>query len=152
QDKGGQFANNGEILVNILMPAAATASTGITTPTNCPTTQSGTAASAGQGLSLQELLKTEALSDPAAARAGVESGKYAAAVIIPADFTANMTYSPNADIKPTQIEVYGDPKRPIAAGIVRRIVEGIVTGITTGNVALASTLDTVTQQYGALRL
>lgn len=167
-DAGGPNINNGEILTGILT-GEMTTQTAVGAETDdeadCPTNEDATVASstseetltgsdtANSALSLETLLEPTVLDDPAAARAGVEAGTYAAAVIIPADFTGNLTYSgPNQDIKPTQIEVYANPEAPISGEIVRGIVDGISTQLATVNIGLVATLDTVTDQYGTARL
>jgi ABC-2 type transport system permease protein len=146
-DEGTTTINNGAILAGVFLPGAE----GSTANENsCPTAVEGSEESS---ISMEQLVDAVPLDDPAEAKAGVENGIFAAAVIIPADFSQNLTYSAtNTFLKPTQIEVYGDPQRPIAASIVRSIVEGVVTQLGTGNVAVAATLNTVAQEYGALQL
>ncbi|HEX2620510.1 MAG TPA: ABC transporter permease, partial [Phototrophicaceae bacterium] len=102
QDQGGANGNNGTVLVNILMPpvstdtvntadtAGTTAGATTTGTSGCPGSQIG---SSDAATSMQTLIHAEKLDDPALARAGVNEGKYAAAVIIPANFTADLTYS-----------------------------------------------------------
>jgi ABC-2 type transport system permease protein len=93
------------------------------------------------------------LDDPAAARAAVDKGDYAAAIIIPPEFSQSITYSPtNTEIKPVPVEVYGDSGRTVTPGVIRSIVEGITNQIMTGQIAVAATLDTVTEEYGVLSL
>jgi ABC-type Na+ efflux pump permease subunit len=93
---------------------------------------------------LYDLTDTVLVDDPAAARAGVESGDYAAAIIIPANFSASISYSQdNPDFDPVQIEVYGDSGRSIAPIVIRSVVEGITNQILTGQVAVKSTIDTM---------
>lgn len=159
-DPGGDQVSNGAVVVSILNPAGATvdltgASGDLATADDCPEaagSATDTTASTST-ITLDDLLDVTLLDDPAAARAGVEAGTYAVAVIIPANFTASLTYSAtNTALQPVELEVYGDPQRPLAVSIVRSIVDGIVTNLGTGNIAIAATLDTVTQQYGVLRL
>src|SRR5699024_6394291 len=72
---------------------------------------------------LLELTNAELMADPDAARRRVDTGELAAAVIIPPDFTANITYSPtHQTIDPTTIEIYASPAQPISANIVRSII------------------------------
>src|SRR5262245_12754093 len=68
----GTTVNNGQILVDLLMPPpdAATSDTALTDLTNAVR-----------------------LDDPDAARAGVDDGTYAAAIIIPSDFSQKVTYT-----------------------------------------------------------
>jgi ABC-type Na+ efflux pump permease subunit len=170
-DEGNANVNNGAIMAGILtgeMTAATAASGGTSTDTaaqtaDCPqqdgTTSSSTASeeltggSANNAVTLETLLNPTVVDDPAAARAGVDAGTYAAAVIIPAEFTSNLSYSAtDQTVDPTQIEVYASPEDPIAGEIVRGVVDGIGTQLATVNIALAATLDTVTQDYGLIRM
>ncbi|MDX1991933.1 MAG: ABC transporter permease [bacterium] len=93
---------------------------------------------------LYDLTDTVLVDDAAAARAGVENGDYAAAIIIPANFSASIGYSQdNPDFDPVQIEVYGDSGRSIAPIVIRSVVEGITNQMLTGQVAVKSTIDTM---------
>ena len=47
-----------------------------------------------------KLTNAEQVADAETARAGVDNGKYAAAIIIPADFSAKLTYSQTHPIEP----------------------------------------------------
>ncbi len=95
-----------------------------------------------------------------AARAGVDSGEYAAAIIIPQDFTATLDAYVNASMgapgaampEVAQIEIYADASRTVSAGIVRGITEGITNQIVNGYVSIAAVLDTVLDDYGFLRI
>lgn len=111
--------NMGQIFIDLLVPGA----------------------SPDQAQELLDLTEAVELDDPAAARALVDAGEVAAAVIIPADFTANILFSPtNTTITPTTIEVYANAGQPISASIVRSIVASIGNQIATGNVAIAVTI------------
>lgn len=105
-------------------------------------------ASVFQG-ALDELLTVTALTDPAAARAGVEQGDYAVAVIIPADFTQSFlptfTAGGTSERNSTAnaVEVYGNSGRALSAGIVRSIVEGIVNQFSRLTVTLEAALNTL---------
>jgi ABC-type Na+ efflux pump permease subunit len=172
-DEGNANVNNGVILTGILTGemTAANAASGTgdagaqTTPVDCPSGESATAASStasqeltgsdttSSAMTLENLLEPTVLDDPAAARAGVEAGDYAAAVIIPANFTTSLGYTAtDQSVDPTQIEVYANPENPIAGEIVRGVVDGIGTQLATVNIALAATLDTVSQNYGLVRM
>lgn len=99
--------------------------------------------------SLDELLTTTKVADPAAARLGVEQGDYTVAVIIPADFTQRFlptfTDSSNRPAEDTAsaIEVYGNSGRALSAGVVRSIVEGIVNQFLRLTVTLEASIDTL---------
>ncbi len=91
---------------------------------------------------LFDLTDTTLVADAAAARAGVEDGTYAAAIIIPANFSESVTYSQaHPEFDPVQIEVYGDSGRSVSPSIIRSVVESILNQVLTGQVAVKSTLD-----------
>ncbi len=76
---------------------------------------------------LSQLLAVDENNNVAAARAMVDASKTAAAVIIPAGFTANMNSQagqPTSTV--AQIEVYKNPSRTISAGVVQSTVERIL--------------------------
>lgn len=153
QDAGSPNNNSGATLVSVLTgePLESGQSTVSMTCASLVTTE--TADPGAATMTIQQLLNPELLDDPEAARAGVRDGTYAAAVIIPANFSSNLTYSADrTSLIPAQIEVYGDPNRPLAASIVRSIVEGFVAQTATGNIALAAVLDSVVQHSGVLSL
>lgn len=83
---------------------------------------------------LNELVSASVLSDETAARAQVESGDAAAAVIIPSGFSdsflPDLTSGELPD--PVAVEVYADPGSPIRAGIIRSIVEEFTGRAQTG--------------------
>ncbi|MBC8100142.1 MAG: ABC transporter permease, partial [Armatimonadetes bacterium] len=131
-DAGGT-PNNGQIIASILTSTADSAAGG-----GCPTTTTDSTASS---TTLDDLLDIMILDDVAAARAGVDDDTYAAAVIIPADFSAKLNnIFVNAEVQSTQIEVYGNPQRPISTSIVRSVVSSILTQISTGTIAAAAVL------------
>ncbi len=112
----------------------------------CPQSAEVTSGGAMQtsDASLDELLEGVRVTTPEEARAGVESGLYAVAVIIPATFSADVGYTPtDQTLTPTTIEVYADPNKPIATSIVRSIVEQVAVRLSTGNVTLSSVLTPV---------
>jgi ABC-2 type transport system permease protein len=93
--------------------------------------------------SLDELLNAVAVNDPALARAGVARGDYAAAVIIPPGFSAQLApsfaLSATAALTPAgAVEVFANNATPISAAIVRAIVEGIAGQLERVNVALSA--------------
>jgi len=89
------------------------------------------------------LTDTTLLTDPDEARAGVEDGTYTAAVIIPEDFSESIDYSAtDTTFEPVEIEVYGDSGRAIRASIVRSVIASIANQITTGQIAIAATVET----------
>ncbi len=90
---------------------------------------------------LDELLSVALVTDAATARAGVDTGTYAAAIIIPADFSAKLTYSQTHNIEPVSVEVYASAVNPISANVVSSIVESIVNQIATGNITVEATIE-----------
>ncbi len=139
-DEGADGLNSGQIFVNAFVPGAAETSGEVSQQT-CDVTVSDTS---GAQTSLFDLTDAVLLDDPAEARAGVDAGDYAAAIIIPADFTQSTTYSQeHQEINPTPIEVYGDSGRTITPGVIHSIVESITNRLLTGQITVAATIDTM---------
>jgi len=164
-DKGvdvmGTAVNNGDILMNVLIPPTTDSTTentdesdtSIATPSdeNCAPLMTFTT-SAQQG-SLDNLISAVRIADRDLARAGVEDGSYAVAIIIPENFSQGITYTgPTSTFTPVQIEIYGDGNRSISAGIVRSIVEGVNNSILAGNITFATFYQTVLATNPALAL
>lgn len=146
-EAGGGRVNNGDMLMNILMSNPTSMATAFSDGENmvdvCAPLVVARETTAQSG-SISTLIKASRLTDPALARAGVDDGTYAAAVIIPANFSESITYTgPNASFKPVQIEIYGDSNRSISAGIVRSIVEAVTNNLLTGNITFATFFDTL---------
>ena len=111
---------------------------------------------------LDDLLDATAVADAEQARAAVDSGEYAAAVIIPPQFSKHLMPRFVFDIGPIDlslqidtdnppgqplgdagaIELYANNGRPISARIVHSIVAAIVNQFVRLNVALSATLET----------
>ncbi len=115
----GTTINNGRTFVSLLVPK-----NGVPDPNN----------------GLQKLTKAVTVISAEAARAAVDQGTYTAAIIIPADFSAKLTYSQSHSIEPVSVEVYASPASPIAASIIRSITESIVNQIATGNISVEATI------------
>lgn len=100
-----------------------------------------------QSTDLAEMVQPEVLDDPAAARQRVDEDQLAAAILIPAGFSAGVI--PNAATGQTgpavAIEVYSNPARPTGAGIVRSIVEQFVDQVEIGRVGAQVTLSGLIQ-------
>ncbi|MCU0476675.1 MAG: ABC transporter permease [Anaerolineae bacterium] len=155
-DEGTGGTNYGAIIAGVLAPLpdgqAETAGFGApalndaglqTAQFVCPDS-SGAPAAAG---SLDELLEGARLTSAAEARAGVEAGTYAAAVIIPSTFSADIGFTPtDMTVSPTRIEVYADPERPISSSIIRSIVQQVGAQIAVGNVTLSALFAPITDQ------
>ncbi|MEO8612865.1 MAG: ABC transporter permease, partial [Chloroflexota bacterium] len=147
QDTGSGQQNYGDIFVNAFIPPDA-ASGGTSQPT-CP---SDTTANQN-ATTLQDLTNAVRMDDAAAAKAGVDAGTYAAAIIIPADFSKKIGYTgPTDPVEPSDIEVYANSGQQIGGAIIRSIVESIGSQVATNNIAIASTFDAVGAKYGFLKV
>lgn len=141
-DEGTDNFNGGQIFVNAFVPGAAEIST--TASMNTQSCDTGVSDSGAAQPSLYDLTDAVLLDDPAAARAAVDKGDYAAAIIIPADFTQSISYSQeHPEVNPTPIEVYGDSGRSVTPGVIRSIVESIANQLLTGQITVAATIDTM---------
>ena len=111
----------------------------------------GAAAFSTEG-TLDDLLDATAVDAAEAARAAVDSGEYAAAVIIPPGFSRGLAprilvdeegrFRLQSGGESATVEVYGNNGRPIAARVVHSIAAGIVNRFVSLNVALSVTLET----------
>jgi ABC-2 type transport system permease protein len=119
----GETINNGAIIVDLLVPPTDAA----------PETLAENV--------LFQLTDAVALTDPDAARAGVDDGTYAAAIIIPPDFSDKASYGQDSPIQPTTIELYYSSARPISANVTRAITENIANTIATGNITIQATIE-----------
>jgi len=160
QDEGtdlfGQPSNFGADFVAVVTGGEAGSNAGAepvpaaTTP--CPllddTVGDGSAQFSG---SLTDLFQVTLLEDSEAARTGVDDGTYTAAIIIPADFSAQMSpdidvpgiAQSEADAAATQIEVYANAGRTISGSIVRSVVAGYVNTLLTGNITIGATISSL---------
>lgn len=142
-DEGTETANLGQTFVDIFVPDSTDDSG---TGTSCDLITDDSDASADQTtIGLDELFVTTVLSDPETARTGVTDGTYIAAIIIPADFSAQLTPSQNGleapELGRTSVEVLGSSGSPLSASIARSVTENIVNQFVTGNVAIVTTID-----------
>ncbi len=136
--------DNGQIFVDVLMPANAEATDAESPFAQCPDTEETTEQDDGF---LQDLTAPTLLTDPTAARSGVDDGTYVAAIIIPEDFSERITFSPqNLEIDPVPVEVYGDSSRSISASVIRTVTESITTQILAGQISIAATYQTLFTQ------
>lgn len=111
--------------------------------------EAATVAPAG---ALDDLLDASPLADADLARAAVDGGDYAAAVIIPPDFSRAMLprFSLDSEGRPraelgdpaATVEVYANNGRPISARIVQGVASGIVNQFVRLGVALSAALET----------
>lgn len=89
-----------------------------------------------QSEDLAELVAPTLVADPETARAQIDAGDAAAAVIIPAGFTDNIiptdNQAPSEEV--LQIEIYKNPIAPVSAGVIQSIVEEFISRVETGRV------------------
>lgn len=125
QEGGGQL---GEIYADVLLPPPG-------------------AVPDGNPDEVWELIKVTLVRDADDARARVDSGEFTAAIIIPEDFSARVSpMNATGTVAGASVEVYANPDAPISASIVRSIVESITNQIATGNIAIASLIQTLIEQ------
>ncbi|MDE0141836.1 MAG: ABC transporter permease [Caldilineaceae bacterium] len=157
----GSELNFGDILSGILLsqPITSTSTVGgagfDVAQFECslldPSGEAGAASFAAEG-SLDDLLDATAVQDPEQARAAVDRGEFAAAVIIPEGFSRRMVpqfafdeggklYTKPAD-ETGAVEVYANNGRPISSRILHSIVAGVVNQFERVNVALSAALET----------
>jgi ABC-2 type transport system permease protein len=80
------------------------------------------------GFKLQgNMFKVEEVTDEVTARKAVEDDRVAAAVFIPADFTAIVQTQPGEN--PVTVEVFGSSARPISVGIIQSVAMSIINQI-----------------------
>lgn len=91
---------------------------------------------------LSELLDPSEVDSIEAARLLVDEDKAAAAVIVPAGFTASII--PAAGVPPSEevltIEIYANPTRPTSAGVIQTIVEEFLAQVEIGKIGGEVTL------------
>jgi ABC-2 type transport system permease protein len=139
--EGSQVVDSSGILLSAFIPPADTTNTGTEALGTCEAVQVADNDAATPNTSLTDLTEAKVFDDPAAAKAAVDKGDYAAAVIIPAGFSESIGYTQqHPDIKPVAIEVYGDSAQPISASIIHSVVAGFTNQLLTGQIAVASTI------------
>jgi ABC-2 type transport system permease protein len=83
-----------------------------------------------------EFVRASVMADEAAARAAVDKGDAAAAVIVPAGFTEAIFRGERQ-----QVEVYTDPGQTIGPAIVRSVAQYVTDAITANAATVQTTLD-----------
>lgn len=106
---------------------------------SCPLTSNGEAENDAGGDTLRDMFDAVTMVSVVDARNGVRDGDFAAAVIIPADFSRRIG-SPDIDVEATTIEVYGDSGQTVFAAVVHNVVSQFTDRIRTGNIAVNSTI------------
>lgn len=129
-DTGASINNNevknGQIIVDMLVPVD-----GVEDPENA----------------LHQLTSAVLFDDADTARRAVDEGTYAAALIIPADFSSALTYRPGDTVMgQTQLEVYGSAASPVSVNIVRSIAQSFANVIATGNITINATIEELIAQ------
>ncbi|MFN8377779.1 MAG: ABC transporter permease [Anaerolineae bacterium] len=120
---GGDTLNQGQIFETVLVPPADASADDLN----------------ANGLYL--LTDAVAMNDASEARARADSGQLAAAILIPADFSQQLTYSLDREgLGQTAVEVYVNAGAQVEGQIIRSIAESITTQIVNGSVTVAATL------------
>ncbi|MEL6524731.1 MAG: ABC transporter permease, partial [Chloroflexota bacterium] len=165
-DEGDGDTNYGDTIASILLSEDATTSDDANTETACsllPESSTDTVSDAPTQPSLSSLLSVESLTDAETARAGVEDGTYAVAVIIPPNFSSVL--APNIDfanppdspdditITPVELEIYANGAEVLYAEVTRSVVVSISNQIVTGTTAINATITTTLENpLNAVRL
>lgn len=147
-DEGSDQQNFGEIFVSAMLPPAATDDDAGLQVQTCPllTDESDSGGMESEQGELYEIFSVTLMDEREAARTGVDQGDYAAAVIIPADFSAQLAPQiPARDLsaEPILIEVYGNSNDNISASIVQSVVRGFVNQFLTGNITIETAISTL---------
>lgn len=143
-DEGNETVNYGQVFANLMIPVEEGGTAG--DQDDLPACDKVDAAEGGGETSnvLLDLTEARAMDDPAAARAAVDAGDAAAAIIVPADFTRRVSISADhTEIEPVVVEVYGNSASPLSVSIIDDITESIVNQIATGQITIAATFDTI---------
>lgn len=141
--------NGGAIFVAGLVPSAendGSQSNALGTCTLTQATASTDDADDSAQFSLTDLTDTTLLSTREEALLGVDNGVYAAAIIIPENFTRAVSYSRENGFSGEQVavEVYGNAGSPISASVIRSVAERFTNQIVNGNIAIGATIETMT--------
>lgn len=93
------------------------------------------------------LIDAVELSDENEARSGVDSGRFVAALIIPSDFSANISqlYT-NFENQPTTIELYANSESATLVEIVETVASAVATRMNAGSIAIASSIGSLVGQ------
>ncbi len=167
QTGGGQAFNGGDQIVAILAPNLAEGQNAFGASGDQPVCsllpEKGADNSRRYSGTLEELFAPALMDDPAAARAAVDRGDYAAAIIIPPAFSQAVTpqfqFGPaddqatnaaaETDVVDSEVEVYANAGQPIEASVTRSVVEAIVGQLVRFNVAITAMGQAIGQQIAA---
>ena len=97
-----------------------------------------------QSTDLAEIVTAQVVNDPAQARRLVDEDTIAAAIVIPAGFSASIIPEDEtgASLAPVQLELYANPSRPTSVGVIKTILEEFVSRV---EIARVGGLVTVTE-------
>ncbi|MBN1428753.1 MAG: ABC transporter permease [Anaerolineae bacterium] len=143
-DEGNENINYGRIFIDMMVPAEEGSRAG--DRDDLPVCDKIDAAESDEEPTniLFDLTDAVEMDDPVAARAAVDTGEVAAAIIIPADFTERVSISADhASIEPIVVEVYGNSASPLAVSIIANITESITNQIATGQITMAATFEVI---------
>ena len=84
-----------------------------------------------QSTDLAEIVTAQVLDDPVQARQLVDQDTVAAAIVIPAGFSASIipVDGTGASLAPVQLELYANPSRPTSVGVIKTILEEFVSRV-----------------------
>ncbi|TLN18568.1 ABC transporter permease, partial [bacterium] len=100
-----------------------------------------------QSADLADLVQPQLSADPAAARKLVDDDQIAAAILIPAGFSASIIPDAASGLSGPQvdIEIYANPSRPTSSGIVESIVAQFANQVELGRVGAQVTVSGLLQ-------
>ena len=135
--------NYGRLFVDLLAPDAPEID-------QCAALQSSEDVTDGTENVLLDLTEADTLDTRQAAIDAIEDGDYAAAIIIPADFSQRIAITQESGLsrEPVAVEVYGDSGRTLSASVIRSVAEGFTTQIVSGQIAVAATSAVIFEREG----
>ena len=89
-----------------------------------------------QSQDLAELVTVQIFNDPAQARQQVDEDKMAAAIVIPAGFSASIIPVDGSGTtgEPLKLELYANPSRPTSVGVIKTILAEFINRVEIGRV------------------
>jgi ABC-type Na+ efflux pump permease subunit len=171
-DTGSSMGMNyGQVFVDLLVPGASSEGDGTSAIPKCETADRSAATSAKLQDLTQAVVFTPELAreffdqgkltaGPGAhqgevdldqmARLAVDQGLFAAAIMIPQDYSERLTamFDPQSGPQRANLEVYANAGHPIDAGVIFSIADGISKQLATGNIAIAASIDVAIKNLG----
>ena len=133
--------NGGAIFVNGLIPDA---DDGDFSLGECALISESDETGESAQFSLEDLTETTLFASREEAIAGVDNGEYAAAIIVPENFTQLVRYTQDGFAEnQAVVEVYGNSGSPISASVIRSVAESFTNQIVMGQVTIGATIDTM---------